>query len=159
MARGRIKKRSLKADGVTKGLDMCPVCYSFGCDPMAMSFAFSEKIHNRLRQKRCPCCGKPKGFCSCKSSMQLKPGSHTIQTHNNEKLRKAEAMIQAKEQAYRIWEQNFEEIEQVLGEEQTADICISLRNHSVPRIEWKRIEKELDFTDIDLYRLKAGWEE
>lgn len=156
---GRVKRRSRKADGISKGLDMCPTCFAFGCDPFAMSPQFREKITRRLRQKRCPCCGKPKGFCSCKSSMDLNPGTHTIRTHNNKKLRKAERENKAKETAWLIWRKNFEQIALILGEEQAAEIDLSLRNHNVPQTRWSVVVKALNCTETDLQQLWAGWKE
>lgn len=60
------KPRGIKQDG-TPSLDMCPGCYAFFCDPMAMSYKFQEKIRRRISQGLCPACGaKP---CKCKSSL------------------------------------------------------------------------------------------
>lgn len=60
------KPRGIKADG-TRSQDLCTGCYSFGCDPMAMSYKFQAKIRKRLKAGLCPACGhKP---CTCKSSL------------------------------------------------------------------------------------------
>jgi hypothetical protein len=52
----------------TTGMNMCPGCVAFGCDPMSMSHKFRAKIDKRLELGLCPACGKSP--CECKSSMR-----------------------------------------------------------------------------------------
>ena len=81
------KRRGIKKDG-SYSEDLCPCCYSFGCDPMAMSREFYDKIHTRIAEGKCPSCGQPKEYCVCKSSLGLSRGECIIKTHNNRKMRK-----------------------------------------------------------------------
>lgn len=61
------KPRGIKLNG-QPSLDMC-TCYSFHCDPMTVSSAFSAKIDRRRAAGLCPSCGGKK--CKCKSSLKL----------------------------------------------------------------------------------------
>lgn len=90
------KPRGIKLNG-QRSMDLCPYCYSFGCNPMSMSHAFSEKIRKRLDNGQCPSCGKPKAFCSCKSSLNLHTGEIRLCTHNNRKMRNLMAQNARKE--------------------------------------------------------------
>lgn len=162
MARGRFKKRGLhqrgyKQDWETLSLDMCPHCYSFGCDPMAMSLKFYTKIHERLRKGLCPCCGEPKNHCKCKSSERIVAGTHAIRTHNNKKRRKAMAAIQDKERAYFAWMRYEELFKAKLGEEVCAEISRALHWHKTPSLPWPNIVKALEGTNINAEQFAAGW--
>jgi hypothetical protein len=62
------KPRGFKLNG-HRSDDMC-TCFSFGCDPMAMSHKFTAKINKRLRAGLCGACGS--NPCKCKSSLTIK---------------------------------------------------------------------------------------
>lgn len=153
--RGRRKQRSLRPDGKSYGLSMCPYCFAYGCDSMAMSSAFSNRIHERLRRGECPMCGEPKSFCRCKSSEQLPPGARTIRTHNNKKLRQAREYIEAQEAAYRAWEAKSEELARCLGDKMYGEIWRSLRHHRIPDVDWLFISRKC--SSLDLAVIEYGW--
>ena len=88
------KPRSVKADGVHMGMDMCPHCIAFNCDPLSMSPKFRNKIGKRLENNLCPSCGK--NPCKCKSSDSLPERPLSA----NSMLR-AQAIHQAKMEARR----------------------------------------------------------
>lgn len=156
--RGRHKRRGFKADGVTLGMDMYPYCYSFGCDPMAMSPAFQQKIDDRLRQGLCPCCGEPKAFCRCKSNGMIAPGTHAIRTHNNKKRRAAREAVKRKEEAYQAWRRYEGILSSVLGETAYVDARWSLREHQVPSLPWERVAQCLEETGLDPELFAPGWD-
>lgn len=158
--RGRFKGRSFKADGVTLGMDMCPYCYSFGCDPMAMSPAFSQKIEERRRKGLCPCCGEPASFCKCKSSSQVAPGTHVLRTHNNKKRNAAKQQVQCREAAYLAWAKNEDLLSGILGDNVYAEVYTALRNHQVPAaISWNQLQRKLFGSTLDQQLFAAGWDE
>jgi len=68
----RRKPRSLKANGIHNGMDMCPHCLSFNCDPMCVSDKAKTKFDKRLTAGLCPSCGKPviNQQCGCKSNIR-----------------------------------------------------------------------------------------
>lgn len=146
----------LKLDGVTLSLDLCPHCYAFGCDPFAMSPAFRRKIDRRRRLGLCPACGKPKAYCSCKSSLNATT-SHTIRTHNNKKLRKAKANIVAVEKAARLWADMEGELLPVLGTSLYGDIGYSFRYHQTPPIPFRDFEELMAFSGLDMGVFKPAW--
>lgn len=161
MTRMRTKRRGYhqsrcKQDGITLSLDLCPHCYSFLCDPTAMSIKFSNKISDRLRQKRCPSCGKPKDFCSCKSTMSKTP--ILVPGHNNKKLRRMEEIIRKREQAAMTWTRLENEIQKRLPENiDVDDIGYALRHHNIPNVDWMQVKPTLDdlhITDICI----IGWQ-
>ncbi len=43
----------------TTGLNMCPGCIAFHCDPMSMSRKFRAKVDRRRDAGLCPACGLP----------------------------------------------------------------------------------------------------
>lgn len=144
------KPRGIKQDG-TPSQDLCPHCYSFGCDPMSMSIKFDEKIRNRLRKGLCPSCGNPKEFCSCKSSRK----GVRITTHNNKKMRQAQAKIAEKEQAYKAWLSLEDTIADLIGDDKFSDISYDLHHHRIPDIPLEDVRKmapDVDFSDVE-----AGW--
>lgn len=153
--RGRRKQRSLRPDGKSYGLSMCPYCFAYGCDPMAMSSAFSNRIHERLRRGECPMCGEPKSFCRCKSSEQLPPGVQTIRTHNNKKLRQAKEYVKAQEAAYRAWEAMSEGLVGCLGDKMYGEIWSSLRHHRIPDVDWSFISRKCN--SLELAVIEYGW--
>ena len=163
MPRGRFKRRGyhqngLKRDGITLSMDLCPYCYSYGCDPMAMSMKFQQEIRERLRKGLCPSCGEPKEFCKCKSSMKIVAGVHTIRTHNNKHLRKARAKVAAKEAAYTAWLKHELAFSRYLGEDACASIERALYHHELPPVPWAKVKKmlldiRLPIQDV----LVAGW--
>jgi hypothetical protein len=59
------KRRGIKLDG-TRSYDLCPGCYSYGCDPFTMSPKFRAMVSRRLKEGRCVACGHHE--CTCKSS-------------------------------------------------------------------------------------------
>lgn len=61
------KPRGIKLNG-QRSLDMC-TCYSFHCDPMTVSRAFSAKIDRRRAMGVHPPCGT--NPCTCKSKMSI----------------------------------------------------------------------------------------
>lgn len=162
MPRGRTKRRGLhqsgyKADWEHASLDMCPYCYSFGCDPFAMSQKFRAKIENRRRQGLCPCCGEPLDHCKCKSSEKIEAGAHTIRTHNNRKRKKAQADIVAREDAYRAWHRHGYYLAIHLGNETYAETSYSLFRHQKPALPWPDVIRALDGSGIDATLFAAGW--
>lgn len=72
------KPRGIKLSG-EKSYNLCPCCYSPYCDP----FLRHPNVERRLRAGLCPACGKPKGRCSCRSSLKAK--SPIMVTHDNRK--------------------------------------------------------------------------
>lgn len=72
------KPRGIKLSG-EKSYNLCPCCYSPYCDP----FLRHPNVERRLRAGLCPACGKPKGGCSCRSSLKAK--SPIMVTHDNRK--------------------------------------------------------------------------
>lgn len=157
MVRGRSKRRSLKADGKSYGQNLCRGCLAFGCDPYAMSMEFRHKVGERRRQKLCPCCGEPTGFCKCKSSETAAPGTHAVQTHNNKKRNQAMAVIHAKEMAYLAWKQHEEALCKALGEDTYGDILYSLHNHNTPKYPWATFSRQILNVNIDATLFMAGW--
>lgn len=150
----RTKRRSLKADGETRALDLCPCCYSFHCDPFAMSIPFQNKIRTRLRMGLCPSCGEPVGFCKCRSSMT----GTAIVTRNNKKRNKAMALMHAKEEVYRRWHQNLYLFELQLGEELANEVGYALFTHKVPPVPWNTIQSMLQGCRLDPALYRAGWQ-
>lgn len=146
----------LKSDGVTASLDLCPHCYAFHCDPFAMSTKFKQKIDNRRRLGLCPACGKPKAHCSCKSSLNATTG-HTIRTHNNKKLRKAQANIAAVEKAAKLWADMEDELLPVLGPDLYCGMGYSLRYHQKPPIPFRDFEELIMFSGLDTAVFKSAW--
>jgi len=69
----------------TTGENMCPDCFSFGCNPMSMSHKFSAKIDKRRAAGLCGACGRMP--CRCKSSMSVRPPEPDIPKHMVKKLR------------------------------------------------------------------------
>lgn len=138
-------------------LDLCTYCYSFRCDPMVMSAKFADKVSDRLRQHRCPACGKPEQFCSCKSVLDSHGEPKRVATHNNKKLRRAEERIRRRERAFHIWRSNQESIAPILGDEVCADIYVALRNHDVPDQPLNAILPMLKGLRLDLDALSYGW--
>lgn len=142
--RGRYKRRGFHQSGYKQNRnipseDLCPHCYSFGCDPTAMSPAFRKKIDERLRKGLCPCCGKPKNHCKCKSSLKVAPGVHTIRTHNNKKMRQEIARIKTGETALKAWEASEDQRLKFMDTDQDYDIWYSLYNHKMPVASWEDI--------------------
>lgn len=148
--------RGVKLNG-EKSLDLCTGCYSFHCDPMSMSPAFQAKIHDRLRQGRCPACGKPKGFCSCKSVLAGHGEVKKVMTHNNKKLRKAERDIALRERAFRIWSRLGDRIVGLIGDEAYGDIYVALKNHERPELDWPCIASAVSSLCIDVQALAYAW--
>lgn len=68
----RIKKR----DFTTDAENMCPYCYSFGCDPSCDSAAWSKKKASRYKEGACPSCGSTD--CICRSSESSKATTQKI---------------------------------------------------------------------------------
>lgn len=162
MVRGRHKKRGykqsgVKQDGVTLSLDLCPHCLSFGCDPMAMSHKFDNKVSNRKRKALCPCCGKPQGFCSCKSSMNIAPGGSAIRTHNNRKMRKVMALINEKEAAAVKFNKNYDEIVAVVGDTMADKLYWDISNHNVPYIAYDQFVKAVRNSKINPSDYAVCW--
>jgi hypothetical protein len=59
------KPRGIKKNG-HKSYDLCPCCFSPGCDPMANTPKFNAMVRDRLSRGVCVACNhKP---CTCKSS-------------------------------------------------------------------------------------------
>lgn len=142
----------------TSGLDMCPYCISFNCDPMTMSFKFQEKVTNRRRQGLCPACGWPKEFCQCKSSMTADvPRGQVIRTHNNKKLRQARAMVRVKEAIYNDWERICAHLEGCMTDDELASVSISLYYHKTPNIPWERVSTALRTAGIDPTGFAPAW--
>lgn len=148
--------RGVKLNG-DRSLDLCTGCYSFHCDPMSMSLAFQEKISRRLRQGRCPACGKPAGFCTCKSVLPGHGEVKKIMTHNNKKLRKAERDIKLREQAFQIWSRLGDRLAGLVGDEVYGDIYIALRNHERPEQDWPCIASAVSGLDVDVKTLAYAW--
>lgn len=162
MPRGRCKARGYhqqgyKLDGRSPSEDLCPYCFSFGCDPGTMSLAFSHKIDERRRKGLCPCCGQPKAHCKCKSSEKITPGAHTIRAHNNKKLRAAKLVIQHKEAAYKAWCKNQELLLQHISEDDWSDIAYALHYHKTPAMAWTSLVKALHGSGLDIKQFAAGW--
>ncbi len=71
------KPRGIKLNG-HRSMDMCPGCYAFNCDSMAMSQRFQDKIRKRMKLGLCPACGaKPvqkngTNICKCKGKRGLR---------------------------------------------------------------------------------------
>lgn len=76
------KPRGIKKSGYPSE-DMCPHCYSVGCDPFAMSANYRRKIEKRLKDGVCVACGHSP--CRCKSSLKAK--TPVMVLHNNKKER------------------------------------------------------------------------
>lgn len=164
MPRGRFKRRGyhqrrLKQDGFTLSEDMCPVCYSFGCDPMAMSPLFQKKIRERIRKGLCPSCGEPKDFCKCKSSLKILPGCHTIRTHNNKKLRAARAKSANKEAAFRSWRNCEHILSPLFGEDAYTKIDFALYRHQIPPVSWSAVSRILTAAGLSPDIFIAGWDQ
>lgn len=161
MSRGRRKKRGYhqrgyKLDGFHTSEDLCPYCYSFGCDPMSMSPQFQIKIRERLRKKLCPCCGEPIDHCKCKSSEKIPAGIHTVRTHNNKKRRKALLLVRAKESAWHFWEKH-PEFSELFSDDDYQAILFALYHHDVPKVSWAAVQNALAKTGVDITILKSAW--
>lgn len=76
------KPRGRKLNGY-KSYDLCPHCYSRGCDPMAQSPKFYDMVQRRLQAGVCVACGY--NPCRCKSSRLNR--TNEIQTHNNKRTK------------------------------------------------------------------------
>ncbi len=149
--------RGWRLDG-TRSQDMCTCCYSIGCDPMSMSLAFQRKINDRLRQHRCPACGKPRGFCTCKSCLpDHGEGVKLVQTHNNRKLRKALADIKARELAAQLWRRNIERIADELGDEVAGDVSYALYRHERPELPWATVLRTAQRLGMEPSVLYPAW--
>lgn len=155
--RGRSKPRSLRADGKNYGLNMCPDCIAFFCDPSSMSPVFQNKIYNRRRQGFCPCCGQPKEFCKCKSSVRLPPGIRTIRTHNNKKLKAAKHFARLKENSYRAWVTHEDLFIELFGEDAYHETAYSLHLHKTPSIPWEAVTRKLHTRNITPEVYYPGW--
>lgn len=161
MIRPRLKRRGYHETGRKRyshkpSEDLCPYCFSFGCDPTAMSLAFRHKIDERLRKKLCPCCGKPKAFCTCRSSEKIKVPT-MAKAHNNRKLRKAIQTVKDKETAYTIWDKNENILTERLGKEIYTDIHYELYRHNNPKYDWQKIFEKIKDLPIDKKALQNGW--
>lgn len=121
-----------------------------------MSPAFRRKIDLRLHLGLCPACGKPKAYCSCKSSLNATIG-HTIRTHNNKKLRNAQAKIAAVEKAARLWTDMEDELLPVLGASLHCSIGHSFRYHQTPPIPFREFEDLMMFSGLDMAVFKPAW--
>lgn len=147
----------LRAKARTTGQDMCPHCYSFGCDPMSMSPAFQHKIDERLRRHECPACGNPIGFCKCRSTMSANKAGRPV-AHNNKNLRKARALIESKETAHRAWDKHADTLSAVLGESRFLEASHALYRHETPDLSWLEAEAAARKCGVDLGLIKAGWQ-
>ncbi len=148
--------RGTKLDG-TPSADLCTGCYSLYCDLASMSPEFQHKIRERLRQRRCPACGKPAGFCSCRSCLPGHgEGVKLIQTHNNKKLRRAEKAIRDREAALRAWRKSEDTLVPLMGDEAYCDIYTSLYNHEVPETDLKDLMPVLTLADIDAAMMRPA---
>lgn len=154
--RGRRKRRGLDANGELS-LSMCPSFFSFGCNPMAMSPEFQNKILHRLRNRLCPCCGKPVRFCKCKSGDRLPAGAHTIRTHNNKKLRNARAVVHQKEHYYHLFVKMKADMLAIFGEVQYATLEYAFYWHQVPKMPWGVFEAGLGLAGIDYAPFRVCW--
>lgn len=162
MIRSRDKRRGYhqsgwKQCGHQTSEDLCPHCYGFGCDPMSMSRAFQNRVHERLRKGLCVACGQPKAFCKCKSSYSLPKGTSCIQTHNNKKRRKAIAAVEAKERVYKLWYKNQYLFENTIGEEAANEIGYALYRHKVPTYPWDKLVPILKGAGFNPNDFAAGW--
>ena len=81
--RKKRKPRGIKKNG-RRSYDMCPHCYSPGCDPMGASPAYRRKLDARLDEGKCPACGKVK--CTCRSTI-LTPAQFAERARERAKLR------------------------------------------------------------------------
>ena len=148
-------QNGLKQDGVTISMDLCPCCYSYACDPMAMSYQFQNKIRNRLRMGLCPSCGEPTGFCKCKSSLT---GDTGFMTHNNKKRRRAMCIIEAREQAHKAWQNHIYLFECRLGEELANEVNYALYRHKTPEcLSWKKLRPILQELGLPVHVFAPGW--
>ena len=162
MIRSRDKRRGYhqsgwKQCGHQTSEDLCPHCYGFGCDPMSMSRAFQNRVHERLRKGLCVACGQPKAFCKCKSSYSLPKGTSCIQTHNNKKRRKAIAAIETKARFYQLWYKKQKQFENTIGEEIANEIGYALYRHKVPAYPWDKLVPILKSAGFDPNDFAAGW--
>ena len=162
MIRSRDKRRGYhqsgwKQCGHQTSEDLCPHCYGFGCDPMSMSRAFQNRVHERLRKGLCVACGQPKTFCKCKSSYSLPKGTSCIQTHNNKKRRKAMAAVETKERVYKLWYKNQYLFENTIGKETANEIGYALYRHKVPAYPWDKLVPILKSAGFDPNDFAAGW--
>ena len=162
MVRSRDKRRGYhqsgwKQCGHQTSEDLCPHCYGFGCDPMSMSRAFQNRVHERLRKGLCVACGQPKAFCKCKSSYSLPKGTSCIQTHNNKKRRKAIAAIETKERVQKLWYKNQYLFENTIGEEIANEIGYALYRHKIPAYPWDKLVPILKSAGFDPNDFAAGW--
>ena len=162
MVRSRDKRRGYhqsgwKQCGHQTSEDLCPHCYGFGCDPMSMSRAFQNRVHERLRKGLCVACGQPKAFCKCKSSYSLPKGTSCIQTHNNKKRRKAIAAVEAKERVQKLWYKNQYLFENTIGEEIANEIGYALYRHKIPAYPWDKLVPILKSAGFDPNDFAAGW--
>lgn len=154
--RYRTKKRTLKPDG-TRNPDMCPCCISFYCDPTAMSEAFRRKIEGRLRKGLCPTCGKPKAFCSCRSTMDAGK-ARSVRTHNNKALRRAQDLIRRKEDAYLWFRRHDGDFPVLVGQGTYSAVLYDLYRHQVPSTPFEDVAGPLRRAGIDPSPLLAGWQ-
>lgn len=141
----------------TTGQDMCPHCYSFGCDPMSMSPAFQHKIDERLRRHECPTCGNPVGFCRCRSTMSADRAGRPV-VHNNKTLRKARALVESKETAHRTWDRNANSLSAALGETRFLKTAHALYRHEIPELPWNETEAAARACGIDPGIILPGWQ-
>lgn len=112
--------------------DMCPYCYAEGCDPSRMSEKFREMVRERLRKHLCVGCGKPEGFCSCKSTMDADKAKTVRRNPPKRKLNAALADVKARESAYQTWCKHENELVPVLGQEAFDAVEHALYHHDVP---------------------------
>ena len=162
MPRGRIKRRGYHESGFKKdryepSMDMCPYCIAFCCDPMAMSHKFRAKVDERRRKGLCHCCGMPLAHCKCKSSEKIAPGAHVIRTHNNKKLRQAQAGIKAREELLQLWHQYTDAMLKVMPEREHADVTHALLYHQVPNVSYKAFAGYAKRAGIDPAPFQLAW--
>ena len=88
MVKKQRKPRSVRKKYNRKSEDLCPHCYSFGCDHIGLSFSKSiaaQKIQRRINQGLCPACGKFP--CACKSSIFTNDTRYTEQDSNIKRIK------------------------------------------------------------------------
>lgn len=112
--------------------DMCPYCYAEGCDPSRMSEKFREMVRERLRKHLCVGCGKPEGFCSCKSTMDADKAKTVRRNPPKRKLKAALSDVEARESAYQMWRKHENELMPVFGQEAFDAIDYALYRHDAP---------------------------
>lgn len=150
------KPRGYKLTG-ERSLDMCPCCIRFGCDPFGGSLLFRQKVDERRRMGLCPSCGKPKAYCSCKSSLSLKGNVHTIKTHNNKKLRKAMAEIKAREAMYLLWVKNEDLLTRAFGDDPYDDLAYAFHRHQRPKMPYDQFHRVMLYANLNPEPFAIMW--